>query len=138
MSIFSLQETSAIVHSQQMLFSSGRLQGGAYVSKHAFTHFPYPSSSVRTIASCSQYHVNFLKVEIANPAEVSQPLADFLDAKLSLYQAQCSSGKLGTPSFKATYALSHRSLHKSPLFASKVPSSLTFSRFTSNSDLNPV
>ena len=67
-SIFSLQETSAIVHSQQMLFSSGRLQGGAYVSKHAFTHFPYPSSSVRTIASCSQYHVNFLKVEIANPA----------------------------------------------------------------------
>ena len=137
MSIFSLQETSAIVHSQQMLFSSGRLQGGAYVSKHAFTHFPYPSS-VRTIASCSQYHVNFLKVEIAYPAEVSQPLADFLDAKLSLYQAQCSSGKLGTPSFKATYALSHRSLHKSPLFASKVPSSLTFSRFTSNSDLNPV
>ena len=56
-----------MVHSQQMLFSSGRLQGGAYVSKHAFTHFPYPSS-VRTIASCSQYHVNFLNIEIANPA----------------------------------------------------------------------
>ena len=56
-----------MVHSQQMLFSSGRLQGGAYVSKHAFTHFPYPSS-VRRIASCSQYHVNFLNIEIANPA----------------------------------------------------------------------
>ena len=95
-----------------------------YPSMHSHTsHIPHLFARSPAVPKTM---LTFFKVEIANPAEVSHPLADFLDAKLSLYEAQSSSGKLGTPSFKATYALSHRSLHKSPLFASKVPPSVTF------------